>query len=434
MKVKHVFLFIAFSLIVISCNTKTANDSRDIADQKIDWIHQVDSLLMPYWMQEDALGYPAGNFPNYRFNNGEIVNPEEFDFSTVPSFLSSFIIEQTDSLRRDFLRIKSRQTFAYCVAFHLTGNEQYLSMAKMGVDFLIKNGDYESGAPVTFWEDNIGKPKILQRNSQDLAYSLTGLSMYYYLTRDEAILEKIIPVKNHIFSNYFDRSLLTEQTKLFMLVTENFEHDTTTSRLLVTALDQLNAYLLLLAPIVPDELENSFNDDIRRTCYAIKNNFYSEEYNVFWGDLNDKTLEQVQTDFGHSIKTFWMFYLVGKLIKDQNLTEFARTKAMKLLETAYIEETGSWAQKFSDETLAIDKGKIWWSYAELDQKLQHLVLRIGHCIQNILVKHLNFGLIILLMLTTMRFGLEQMSMEKLFWTHYQRLFIGKMVIILWSMP
>lgn len=367
MKFRHISLFIIFSLFLIACNNKTLKNSNLVDDQKIDWIHQVDSLLMPYWTQEVALGDPIGNFPNYRFNNGNIVNPEEFDFSTVPSFLSSFIIEQTDSLRRDFLRIKSRQTFAYGVAFHLTGNEMYLNLAKTGVDYLIKNGEYESGAPITFWQNNTGNPKISQRNSQDLAYSLTGLAMYYYLTRDESILARILTVKDYIFATYFDQSVLSEQTTLFMWVKENFESDNTTSKQLVAALDQLNAYLLLLAPIVPDELGSSFKDDIRKTCYAIKNNFYSERYNVFWGDLNDKTLGQVQTDFGHSIKTFWMCYLAGKLIEDQKLTEFARTNALKLLQTAYIEETGSWAQKFSDSTLVLDKGKIWWAYAELDQ-------------------------------------------------------------------
>jgi len=330
---------------------------------------------MPFWMSNEALGDPIGNFSGYRLVDGTIAKHEDFNYKSVPEFLNQFIVEGTDSLRRDYLRIKSRQTFTYGVAYHLTGNEQYLDLARLGVEYLLANGGYETGSPVTYWQEGDGRPDRLQRNSQDLAYSLTGLTFYYYLTRDPQVLETILSVKDYIFNEYYYQSTLTEKPRLFMWVREDFEQDLASAKELVAQLDQLNAYLLLITPMVPDKLKNAYEQDLKNICYLIKENFYDEELNLFWGSLNDKSVEQNHTDFGHTIKTLWMFYQVGKMVDDRGLRLFAEEKARALLNTAFIEERGSWAGKYRDSSIMLDKGNIWWMYAELDQMCATLSLK-----------------------------------------------------------
>jgi len=366
------FLVIFVLLTFQSCKKTEQSLLNAKPSQDIDWIYQVDSLLMPYWMMDEAKGSPVGNFPNYRYRDGKVVYPTQFDFSSIPETLAPFVTVQTDSFKRDFLRIKSRQTYAYGVAYHLTGTEVYLNLAKKGVDYLLEHGEYQTGSPVTYWLDGQSFPKPTQRNTQDLSYSLTGLAMYYYLTRDEGVLDAILNVKNYVFENYFERSTLKENSKLMMWVLEDDEAGSVQDKQLLAPLDQLNAYSLFITPFLPDSLSKSFKEDVKNLAYALKDNFYNEEYNLFWLNLDDKSVSE--TDFGHSIKSLWMCYLTGKLVGDENLSSFAKINGLKLLETAYLKDTGSWAEQYVDSTLVLSKGDVWWSHAELDQMAATLSL------------------------------------------------------------
>ena len=368
----YYLLFVACATFVFQACKKQPHSNN--LTQDIDWIYQVDSLLMPYWMMEDAQGTPIGNFPNYRYRDGKVIDPANFDFASIPDELAPFVTVQPDSFKRDFLRIKSRQTYAYGVAYHLTGNEAYLKLAKKGVDYLLEHGEYDTGSPVTYWQDGQSFPKPEQRNTQDLAYSLTGLAMFYYLTRDEQVLDVIIKVKNYVFKNYYEQSNLKEHSKLMMWVLEDDVSGKKDDKFLLATLDQINAYALFVTPFLPDSLRTIFKEDVKNLAYSLKDNFYDEKYNLFWGNLNSKVVGESPTDFGHSIKSLWMCYLTGKLVADEVLSSFAKSKALLLLETAYLNDTGSWAEQYVDSTLALSKGDVWWSHAELDQMAATLSL------------------------------------------------------------
>lgn len=311
-------------------------------------------------MHKDALGSPVGNFPTYRCNDGSISKCNELNDVDIQS---------------DYLRTKSRQLYAYCVAYHLTGNETYLEYATLGVNYLMKYGEYETGCPVTFWQNGKGLPSKNQRNSQDLAYSLNGLAMYYYLTKDENVLNTIIKVKNYIFSEYYDKSTISETSKIFMWVKEDFVNEKTSNKELVAILDQLNSYLLLITPLVSDNIQVELKNDVRNLCYLMKDNFYDKNLNIFWGKIDNKKIGlDWHTDFEHTIKTFWMCNLVGKLINDSDLIKFSQENSIKIFKDAYIDKTGSWGDCYIDSTKQINKEKTWWIYAELDQMCATLSL------------------------------------------------------------
>jgi len=94
--------------------------------------------------------------------------------------------------------------------------------------------------------------------------------------------------------------------------------------------------------------------------------FYSERYEFFWGldsDARSMQLGTDHTDFGHSVKTFWVILKIGELLGDTFYIQFARSKIDKILKLAYLPENGSWARRFaSQDTL----DKEWWIFAELD--------------------------------------------------------------------
>ena len=316
--------------LFFGCRQKMDNSRNVLLENKTDWIYHVDSLLMPFWMSEDALGNPPGNYPAYRYPNGREIDPANLDYKFLAPEFHQFYMENTDSLRRDFIRVKSRQVYGYCIAFHLTGNEEYLVNAKLGLDYLIKKGAYDDRSAVTFWDQSgNANPEILQRNTQDLAYALLGPSTYYYLTRDPEILNLVLNINRFVWQEYYENSELKENTKLMAFVAEDFEFDSTQQKELLAPLDQLNAYLLLMARIVPNSLSKELLGKASILAYSMKDNFYSEDYNIFWGSLNKKELSGA-TDFAHSIKTFWMIHVTAKLTKDKILEDFASEGAKKL--------------------------------------------------------------------------------------------------------
>lgn len=88
---------------------------------------------------------------------------------------------------------------------------------------------------------------------------------------------------------------------------------------------------------------------------------------------SDATLGTDHTDFGHSVKTMWLIYTIGKWTHDIALMDWGRTNAGRILERAFNPETGAWGiKRNADGTLNTDKE--WWALCELDQVAATLAL------------------------------------------------------------
>lgn len=370
MTIKQLTILCLGFLLFINCDRDEKRLKPDI-----NWKYQVDSLLMPFWMTSEAFGQPVGNFPTYRSSEGLVMDKTKINFNKLSEIENFLFVGGTDSLQRDFLRMKSRQTYAYGVAYHLTGNEAYLKLAKLGTEYLLENGEYTHGAPVSFWKGGIGMPEKKQRNAQDLAYSLTGPTFYYYLTRDEEVLNAILKVKEYIFKEYYKPMPQDESTNHFIWVKKDFEYDTKNRIELVAQLDQLNAYMLMITPLLSNDKKERFKEEMKEICYLLKDKFYNQNFNVFRGDLNAELFEAGHSDFGHTIKTFWMLYQIGQLVEDHELTAFAKQKGSELLAAAYVHKNEAWSWRYEDDTLKRNEGNIWWIFAELDQMAATLSFR-----------------------------------------------------------
>jgi mannose/cellobiose epimerase-like protein (N-acyl-D-glucosamine 2-epimerase family) len=77
-------------------------------------------------------------------------------------------------LRRSYIRMHSRQTYAYGVAFHLTGDPQYLALAHRGVNWLMTHAIDRKNGSYTFYEGNRAGPPPEYRTSQDQSYAMLG--------------------------------------------------------------------------------------------------------------------------------------------------------------------------------------------------------------------------------------------------------------------
>ena len=338
------------------------------------WIEHLNEDLLPFWTLRTALGQPVGNFPTYRCNDGSL--PDSHHLCPELAHADPSIVK----LDRDYIRAKSRQVFAYGIAYHLTGEERYLTYATAGADWLLEHAiDTVGGGAFSWFRNGQGEPAVLQRTSQDLAYAVSGFGFLYYLTHDQKYLDIVVYLKEHIFGTYYDKAW-----DLLRWVREtNADGDDPGQKELVSQLDQIYGYLLWTTTAVEDaQLRADWEADLRQLAVAMREQFFADSYGLYWGAITDTTamdLGKPHTDFGHSIKTLWLTYRVGLLTGDQGLVNFAKPRMYRIIERAYLPSTGSWARGFKPKAnggdeWVLDHEKEWWSLAELDQTTATLAL------------------------------------------------------------
>ena len=331
------------------------------------WLQHLTEDLLPFWTNEAALGEPLGNFPSTRCNNGSQVNRADPcpEVGRNPWLM----------MNRNYVVSMSRQTYGYGVAFHLTGDPRYLRFAKAGVNYLRQNAfDRQNGSTFAYWDGDRGTwgPEPAYRNPQELAYALLGIGFYYYLTRDPEVLPDILKAKDYIFKRYYNPQLNALQ---WMLASTGDAQ--ATDKHLVAQLDQLNAYLVLLTPLLPEPHRAQWREDAVRLAHILIDEFYSAEDNSFFLRTNspdERSLRVAGTDFGHTIKAFWMIRFVGLLAGQPDLVAFAEANGPRVLERAFLADSGSWASTIRKGG-QLNPDKDWWMYAELDQFAATMALK-----------------------------------------------------------
>lgn len=331
------------------------------------WLRHFQEDLLPFWNQPDAWGSPRGDFPTFRGNNGRAV-----DWAHPPAELAAAPGWIRAEFGRDYVRMKSRQTYFYGVAYHLTGDANMLALARDGVTYLRTHAlEPRTGSAVSWFQDGLGQPELLARTTQDLAYAQLGLAMYYYLTRDKAVLRDIQRLKHHIFSAYWN-----PQWRALRWVAKPTPAGDEGRQELVAQLDQINAYMLLLTPLLPPTARKAWTEDLKRLAQVLVKDYHDADRHLFWGTLHDpgqKRLGSRHTDFGHTAKAYWMLERIGRLTRDRALIDLATAGSRAVLAQAYLPASGTWGSRLRPDG-TVDPGKEWWIYAELDQLAATLAL------------------------------------------------------------
>jgi uncharacterized protein (TIGR03437 family) len=332
------------------------------------WLAHLNNDLLPFWSMPPALGDPLGAFPSTRCDDGSLL---DFSNPCPPIAGNAYLLQPAR-----YLVPLSRQTFGYGVAYHLTGNTTYLAYMKAGIDYLRQHCIDPDGGMFESQDLTTGAwgPDIRYRDPQQLGYGLLGMAFYYYLTRDAAVLPDILTLKNYIFDNYYNQSLGTMQ----WLLADN-GGTSAYSRQLVADLDQMNTYLVLLTPTLPEPYQTQWKDTLTLDAHSILGTFYSPGDNLVFLQADTPAqmdLSQTGIDVGHSSKALWMLRWTGMLTGDQGLVAFAEANGRRLLDRAYMPESdgsGSWAGGVQPGG-ALDPNKSWWVYDELDQLSGSLAL------------------------------------------------------------
>lgn len=329
------------------------------------WLQHVQRDLLPFWSTPVAMGRPIGNFPTFRCNDGGAYVPATpcDELKSPPAWIKP-------ELGRDYVRMQARQTYAYGVAFHLTGEQRWLDLAKAGARRTLAMLDPTSGAP-TWFEQGRGGPAPEARTAQDQSYAVVGIAMLYYLTRDPALERALIAHQRYIFDRYWD-----EAWGMLRWVPQGGPQDEAAKQELVAQLDQLNAYMLLVVPYLPPTAREAWHRDIRRVSTSLIKQYHDPLSGTFFGTLErgeeSRRAGARHNDFGHTIKAYWMLMLAGRELGDGELQRFGREGGLAILEKAWDAESGAWASGWRAD--GIDKAKSWWIFAELDQMASFMVL------------------------------------------------------------
>ncbi len=323
------------------------------------WRRHLDDDLLRFWLHPEALGRTPGDFPTFRCNDGRVYRADAPcpELAEAPPWLSG-------ELGVEYTRMKSRQTFAYGVGFHITGDPALLAHARAGVDFLRRRAYEPTGTAVSYWKDGVAGPPADQRTTQDLAYAQVGLAFFYYLTRDPEVLADLVRLEQHIFDRYWDPD--AGMLRWVLAAGPGGEPD---QQELVAQLDQINAYLLLVAPLITDPATRErWLSHLHALSQIVRERFYAPAHNLFWGAVHAPERMRLgahHTDFGHSAKSLWMLYLSARLADDHDQGRFTKRAADALIARA-VTESGCWAAGVREDG-ALDRFSNWWTAAELDQ-------------------------------------------------------------------
>ncbi len=354
------------------------------------WLKHVRDGLAPYWMMDSAYGNPPGNFPTFRCDNGQVLE----ETNVCPELDMGWI---TAYFGREYTRMKSRQTYAYGVLYHLTGDPAALKRARQGAYYLIEHlRDKDHGGFVSFTVNGQAGLEWQQRTAQDQAYALVGLAMYYYLTRDKVVEQALIEQQAFIFNQY----RLNDGQGLAWVLKDG-DDQSAKQRELVAQLDQINAYLLLVAPLLPEPAQAKWRGDLKWLTKVMLTHYHSTDEQRFYGAIHHKAVMMADAnhnDFGHTIKAYWMTYLTAKQLDNSEWAELAEQGMRQTLNKAsYLQDFNSVAHFFSPQlqtqwhdskipawqSRPYHYGSSSWEWAELDQAAMTLSMLDGSYLETL---------------------------------------------------
>ena len=336
---KAVTLFLGATVCASTLQAATVSDTGV-------WLTHVRTDLLRFWEKAaQTAQYQAGEFPGSLCNDGSV---------PVAGVACGGVIAWRASNPEETLVAQSRQVYSYGVAYHMTGDTQYLDLAKAGGRYLVD----------TFYDANTGlfrdwldvKKGTLSgiANSQKQAYGLLGLSFLHYLTGDEETYAVIERVSDAILQNYAigDGSYRAKVG------------DASAGTGLVYHLDQLNAYQTLLSLTAPSEDRAAYLAAAKQTADYILQNYYDETTGLL--KLSSTDPDGAATDYGHTMKAYWFIDQIARMSGDVALSDLVTERANAVLARAYREDIGAWAT-VQDATGVQSNTADWWSFAELDQ-------------------------------------------------------------------
>lgn len=257
----------------------------------------------------------------------------------------------------------ARHIYSYASGYMLTGNQEYLEKAKKLKEYLIGNTwDEKYGG----WYSSLNKKDSVIDNTKDLFYQIyaaTGLTMYYFATKDSAALDYI--EKTH---QLLEEKAWDSKYKGYYRTLNRDWSVKNDDKSFTPQIAPVSGYLLYLYQTTrKDKYLNKAEDLVNLALDKMNNNKYHyimENFSRSWEYNYKKKGEDTEINMGHNIEMLWI------LLRLNDLTGKAeyRQEADKLWETirkyGYDEENVAWYHRVGLENPSGHTSSIpWWIQA-----------------------------------------------------------------------
>ena len=255
----------------------------------------------------------------------------------------------------------SRHLFSYSTAYHLTGNDKYLKQADRFYKFLISFGwdDHFGG-----WMNQLNDNRLPVDDEKDLfmqAYAITGLTMYYHVTRNREVLSYIDESIKIINKNAWDKKY---KGGYFHSLNRDLSV-LRTDKVFSPQLAPLSGYLLYLYAITREKKYLRESEDIMELVLSKfkdpKTGWYLEGFTQKWEPL---AIVNQNINTGHNIEVAWVLLRLYELTDNEKYRQEALNLTNKLVNYNFDSEIGLWYKSVdrNDPLQHLDETN-WWTQA-----------------------------------------------------------------------
>jgi len=311
-QVRVSFIFL-FSFLLTNCN-ETHRDNRYL--EKEHWKDQALTDILPPWTKY-ARDTVEGSF-----------------FCS----LDANWMPDGDSLK--YPSMIARHLFSYSVAYMLSGKDDYLAIASNTKDYLLSHAwDKEYGG----WFDALtrdGNAAERGKSTFVQVYVITGLTMYFFVTRDKEVLDYVNRSNDLLEKNVWDHSLGGYYDDIAQDWSVNSEVKSFASQLA-----PVSGYLLYLYLATQDEryLRQSERicDVVLRHMVDRNTGWVLESFDRNWNYVPAK-LGSDEINTGHNIETAWSLARLYRINGREDYLRAAQVLSDSLHRYGYNSARGFW--------------------------------------------------------------------------------------------
>lgn len=341
-KYKLSFPSVLLSGILITCLILSSGCNSSVSEKSFReenyWKDQALKDIIPYW-SKFAIDHQQGGF----YTNLDAHWQSFGDSSKYPSMLS-------------------RHLFGYSVAYLLSGDDQYLKVAEDTKNYLLSNAwDKEYGG----WYDLLsvsGMPLQTSKSMFVQVYTITGLTLYYFITHDAEVLRYIEQSNTLLESKGWD-SIAVGYYSVFNR--DWSVKDSTKS--FSSVVPPVSGHLLYLYLATrQDEYLNQAVRIMHTVLDKMKDphtGWILESFSPGWNYINPYSNEN-EINTGHNIEAAWMWLRLNLIKKNPAFLQAAVSLADQLHQLAYKPISGLWPNAVAnDSTGRYTPYTYWWIQA-----------------------------------------------------------------------
>jgi len=253
-----------------------------------------------------------------------------------------------------------RHIFSYAVAYLITGDDKYLSIAASTKDFLLQYAwDKQYGG----WYDILnrdGSPASMTKSMFNQTYALTGLVMYYFVTHDQEVLSYIKKANTLICDRLWDKI----SGGYYNVATEDWSV-LDSNKSFASQVAPVSGYLLYLYLATHDR---QFLVQSERIMEAVAANmthpesgWILEDFDSNWNYI-PRNPDLVNS--GHNLEVAWMFLRLAMLEKGNEYGSISHSMEERGIFNAFDRKSGIWyALLEKDDLTRHENFTYWWIQA-----------------------------------------------------------------------